>query len=330
MGSNPIWQMAPGGDRVAAVSVEHLSKRYGEIDAVNDVTFEVEQGEVFALLGPNGAGKTTTIEILEGFRKRDRGRVDVLGYDPADRATSRQLRERLGVVLQELAVEPFLSVRQALTRNAGYYPRPRPVDEVLELVGLETKANARVKTLSGGQQRRLDLGLGIIGNPDLLVLDEPTTGFDPTARRDAWDLIRSMTGGGSTVILTTHYMDEAEALADRVAVISAGRIIAEGTPDSLGGRDVGEATIRFRLPSGTGIADLPVPATVSGNGALEIRTDHEIEVLARLTSWALRDSVDLIGLTVERSTLEDVYLRLTGYGAEAEAEVAAVTEGLER
>jgi len=233
---------------VAAVSVEHLSKRYGEIDAVKDVTFVVEQGEVFALLGPNGAGKTTTIEILEGFRSRDRGRVDVLGYDPADRSTSRQLRERLGVVLQELAVEPFLSVRQALTRNAGYYPRPRPVDEVLELVGLDTKANARVKALSGGQQRRLDLGLGIIGNPELLVLDEPTTGFDPTARRGAWDLVRAMTGGGTTVILTTHYMDEAEALADRVAVISAGRIIAQGPPGSLGGRDVGEATIRFRLP----------------------------------------------------------------------------------
>ncbi len=320
MASNPMLQMAPEGDRVAAIAVEHLSKRYGEVDAVHDVSFEVEQGEVFALLGPNGAGKTTTIEILEGFRTRDRGRVDVLGYDPADRATSRQLRERLGVVLQELAVEPFLSVRQALTRNAGYYPRPRPVDEVLELVGLETKANARVKTLSGGQQRRLDLGLGIIGNPELLVLDEPTTGFDPTARRGAWDLIRAMTGGGSTVMLTTHYMDEAEALADRVAVISAGRIIAEGTPDSLGGRDVGEATIRFRLLSGTGVGDLPVPATVSGNGAVEIRTDREIEVLARLTNWALAEEVDLVGLTVERSTLEDVYLRLTGYGAEAGAD----------
>ena len=212
----------------------------------------------------------------------------MLGYDPADPATSRQLRERLGVVLQELAVEPFLTVRQALTRNAGYYPRPRPVDEVLELVGLEDKADARVKTLSGGQQRRLDLGLGIIGNPELLVLDEPTTGFDPTARRGAWDLVRAMTGGGSTVILTTHYMDEAEALADRVAVINAGRIIAEGTPESLGGRDVGEATIRFRLPAGTGVGDLPDPATVSGNGAVEIRTDREIEVLARLTNWALR------------------------------------------
>jgi ABC-2 type transport system ATP-binding protein len=302
---------------MATVSVEHLSKRYGQIDAVKDVAFEVHQGEVFALLGPNGAGKTTTIEILEGFRKRDSGRVEVLGYDPAVRGTSRQLREHLGVVLQELAVEPFLSVRQALNRNAGYYPRPRPVDEVLELVGLEAKAKARIKSLSGGQQRRLDLGLGIIGNPDLLVLDEPTTGFDPSARRDAWDLIRAMTSGGTTVLLTTHYMDEAEALADRVAVISGGRIIAEGTPGSLGGRDVGEATIRFRLPPTTPVSDLPVPATVSGNGAVEIRTDKEIEVLAALTNWALRDGVELIGLTVERLTLEDVYLRLTGYESEA-------------
>jgi ABC-2 type transport system ATP-binding protein len=304
---------------VATVSVEDLSKRYGEVDAVIDVSFEVQQGEVFALLGPNGAGKTTTIEILEGFRRRDHGRVNVLGYDPANSATSRQLRERLGVVLQELAVEPFLSVRQALTRNAGYYPRPRPVDEVLELVGLGSKANARVKTLSGGQQRRLDLGLGIIGNPELLVLDEPTTGFDPTARRGAWDLVRSMTGGGTTIILTTHYMDEAEALADRVAVINAGRIIAEGPPESLGGRDVGDVTIRFRLPPTTTATDLPVPATVADSGAIEIRTTKEIEVLATLTNWALREEIGLIGLTVERLTLEDVYLRLTGYGSDAEA-----------
>jgi ABC-2 type transport system ATP-binding protein len=307
---------------VASVSVEHLSKRYGEIDAVDDVGFEVQQGEVFALLGPNGAGKTTTIEILEGFRRRDSGRVEVLGFDPADPATSRKLRERLGVVLQELAVEPFLSVRQALTRNAGYYPSPRPVDEVLELVGLEAKADARIKTLSGGQQRRLDLGLGIIGNPDLLVLDEPTTGFDPTARRGAWDLVRAMTGGGTTVILTTHYMDEAEALADRVAVINSGRIIAQGTPESLGGRDVGDATIRFRLPPTTAVSDLPVPATVTETGAVEIKTDKEIEVLATLTSWALRDDVDLIGLTVDRLTLEDVYLRLTGYEPDAAGSVS--------
>ncbi len=254
----------------------------------------------------------------------------MLGYDPADSATSRQLRERMGVVLQELAVEPFLSVRQALTRNAGYYPRPRPVDEVLQLVGLEAKANDRVKSLSGGQQRRLDLGLGIIGNPELLVLDEPTTGFDPSARRGAWDLVRSMTGGGTTVILTTHYMDEAEALADRVAVISGGRIIAEGTPASFGGRDVGESTIRFRLPPEVAVTDVPVRATVSETGAIEIRTDKEIEVLASLTTWALSTKVDVIGLTVERLTLEDVYLRLTGYRARDRRRGARVMSALSK
>jgi ABC-2 type transport system ATP-binding protein len=301
---------------MGAVSVEGLRKRYGDFEAVNDVAFEVAEGEVFALLGPNGAGKTTTIEILEGFRGRDGGRVNVLGFDPADRSTARRLRERMGVVLQELAVEPFLSVRQVLTRNAGYYPNPRPVDEVLGLVGLETKANDRVKSLSGGQQRRLDLGLGIVGDPVLLFLDEPTTGFDPSARRQAWDLIRTLTDRGTTVILTTHYMEEAQALADRVAVIKAGQIVAAGTPDSIGGRDVGEARIRFRLPGTVAPADLPVQGVLDGNGAVEISTDKEIEVLAALTNWALRENVDLVGLTVERLTLEDVYLRLTGYEPE--------------
>jgi ABC-2 type transport system ATP-binding protein len=309
---------------VPAVSVAHLVKAYEGVDAVKDVTFEVYEGEVFALLGPNGAGKTTIIEILEGFRKRDRGHVEVLGYDPADPATSRRLREGIGVVLQELAVEPFLSVRQALTRNAGYYPSPRPVEEVLHLVGLAEKADDRVKSLSGGQQRRLDLGLGIVGNPSLLFLDEPTTGFDPSARRGAWDVVRALTGGGTTVVLTTHYMDEAEALADRVAVINAGRIVAEGTPDSLGGRDLGESSIRFRLPPGTGCPELPVDANVSSKGVYEIKTDREIEVLAALTNWALRESVDVVGLTVERLTLEDVYLRLTGYEAVTETSSVAV------
>ena len=295
-----------------SVSVENLVKTYEGTEAVKDVAFEVHEGEVFALLGPNGAGKTTIIEILEGFRKRDQGHVEVLGYDPADPATSRELREQMGVVLQELAVEPFLSVRQALNRNAGYYPKPRPVDEVIELVGLAEKADDRVKSLSGGQQRRLDLGLGIVGNPRLLFLDEPTTGFDPSARRGAWEVVRALTGGGTTVVLTTHYMDEAEALADRVAVINAGQIVAEGPPASLGGRDVGESHIRFRL-EGDGAPTLPVPANVSHNGVYEITTDKEIEVLASLTNWALRENVAVVGLTVERLTLEDVYLRLTGY-----------------
>lgn len=307
-----------------AVSVSNLTKAYDGVPAVRDVSFEVAEGEVFALLGPNGAGKTTIVEILEGFRRRDAGDVEVLGYDPANPATSRQLREHMGVVLQELAVEPFLSVRQALTRNAGYYPDPRPVEEVLELVGLTAKADDRVKSLSGGQQRRLDLGLGIVGNPSLLFLDEPTTGFDPSARRGAWDVVRALTGGGTTVVLTTHYMDEAEALADRVAVINAGQIVAEGTPDSLGGRDVSDAHIRFRLPAGATVPELPVPAALTAKGVYEIETDREVEVLALLTGWALREHVDLVGLTVERLTLEDIYLRLTGHGTGAATEPVPV------
>lgn len=322
--SEHAWSAQGESDRVTAVSIEHLSKRYGDIEAVRDVSFEVDAGEVFALLGPNGAGKTTTIEILEGFRRCDGGRVRALGFDPAEPATSRALRERMGVVLQELAVEPFLTVRQVLTRNAGYYPRPRPVDEVLRLVGLEAKTNDRIQSLSGGQQRRLDLALGIVGNPDLLILDEPTTGFDPSARRGAWDVVRALTGGGTTVILTTHYMDEAEALADRVAVINAGRIVAEGTPQSIGGRDVGEAKIRFRLPGGFRAADLPVQGTVTENGVVEIKTDQEIAVLASLTNWALQERVEIVGLTVERNTLEDIYLRLTEFVPEATGPVEGV------
>jgi ABC-2 type transport system ATP-binding protein len=301
---------------VDAVRVEGLIKRYGDLEAVSGVSFTVDAGETFALLGPNGAGKTTTVEVLEGFRLRDRGHVEVLGHDPADRAGERRFRQRIGVVLQELAVEPFLSVRQALARSAGFYPRPRPVDEVLHLVGLDHKADARIKTLSGGQQRRLDLGLGIIGNPELLFLDEPTTGFDPSARRAAWDLVRSLTHGGTTVILTTHYMDEAEALADRVAIISGGRIVAKGAPQSLGGRDTGEARIRFRLPPAVSVSDLPVMVTLSNGGVVEIRTQEPVPVMAALANWALHEQVDLIGLTVERSTLEDVYMRLTGYAPE--------------
>ena len=298
---------------MSAVTVEGLVKRFGPTEAVGGISFEVERGEVFALLGPNGAGKTTTVEILEGFTRRDSGRVHVLGLDPADRSTERHLRERMGVVLQELAVEPFLTVRQALQRSAGYYPHPRPVEQVIGLVGLEAKADDRVRTLSGGQQRRLDLGLGIIGNPEILFLDEPTTGFDPSARREAWDVVRALTSGGTTVILTTHYMDEAEALADRIAVISSGRLVAQGTPQSLGGRDLGEARIHFRLAEGADPERLPVPVGAAGGGTVEIRTDEVVKTLAALTNWSLAEGVDLPGLVVERLTLEDVYLRLTGY-----------------
>ncbi len=298
---------------VPAIVVDELTKRYGSFEALLDVGFEVRPGEVFALLGPNGAGKTTTIEILEGFRRRDSGRVEVLGLDPGDRATSLRLRERTGVVLQELAVEPYLTVREVLERNAGYYPSPRDTAEVMELIGLTEKARSRVKTLSGGQMRRLDLGLGIIGNPEVLYLDEPTTGFDPSARRDAWDVVRRLTSGGTTVLLTTHNMDEAEALASRVAVISGGRIVATGTPQSLGGRDTSEATIRFRSPDGVALADLPVQPTFFTSGIVEIRTDEAVKVLRTLTNWAVDARVELAGLTCERLTLEDIYLRLVGY-----------------
>jgi ABC-2 type transport system ATP-binding protein len=296
---------------VPAVSVRGLVRSYGSVRAVDGVSFEVDAGEVFALLGPNGAGKTTTIEILEGFRERDAGDVRVLGIDPGDRRSGRRLRSQLGVVLQELAVEPFLSVRQVLERNAGYYPAPRPVGEVIELIGLAEKADAKVKTLSGGQQRRLDVGLGIVGNPALLFLDEPTTGLDPAGRRTSWELVRRLAGEGTTVILTTHYMEEAEALADQVAIIASGKIVAHGPPASLGGRDQGAARIRFQLPAGVTPADLPV-AVVGDGPSVELRTDRELEALYELTRWALEHEVRLTGLTVSRHTLEDVYLQLTG------------------
>jgi ABC-2 type transport system ATP-binding protein len=299
------------GGIVSAVKVTNLRKSYGSVRAVKDVSFEVARGEVFALLGPNGAGKTTTVEILEGFRTRDGGDVEVLGVDPGNRRTQRWLRARLGIVLQELAVEPFLSVSQVLTRNAGYYPNPRPVGEVLDMVGLAEKARARVKTLSGGQQRRLDVGLGIIGQPELIFLDEPTTGLDPSGRRATWELIKALGADGTTVILTSHYMDEVEALANRVAVVSGGEIVAAGTPDSIGGRDSGVVTIRFRLPDGVSAADLPVDVRPGTGGEVEIRTEDELTVLHTLTGWALDRRVGLPGLTVRRITLEDVYLNLT-------------------
>jgi ABC-2 type transport system ATP-binding protein len=304
---------------LSAIVVEALRKSYGSVDAVSDVSFGVEAGEVFALLGPNGAGKTTTVEILEGFRPRDGGRVEVLGLDPGDRHQQRDLRARIGVVLQELAVEPYLTVREVLARNAGFYPAPRPVDDVLRLIGLEDKASDRVKALSGGQQRRLDLGLGIIGNPELIFMDEPTTGFDPSARRGAWEVVHQLTRGGATVVLTTHYMDEAEALANRVAVIAQGRIVAEGTPATIGGRDVGEVTIRFRLPRDVVVSELPVAPTRLTGDEVEIRTTEELTVLHELTGWALQRHVELGGLTVNRLTLEEVYLRLTGQAVEVAA-----------
>ncbi|MDA8286185.1 MAG: ABC transporter ATP-binding protein [Actinomycetota bacterium] len=305
-----MWRRS---SHVAAVVVDGLLKRHGHLEAESGVSYKILPGEVFALLGPNGAGKTTTIEILEGFRRRDGGRVEVLGIDPADRATSIRPRERTGVVLQGPAAEPYLTVREVLERNAGCRPAPRDPGEVLELVGLAERSRSRVKTLSGGQMRRLDLGLGLIGDPEVLYLDEPTTGFDPSARRDAWEVVRRLTSGGTAVLLMTHDMDVAEPLASRVAVISGGRIVAEGTPQSLGGRDTSEAIIRFRMPQGVAAADLPVQPTSLTAGTAEVHTDKAVETLRALTTWAVEDGVDLTGLTCERLTLEDVYLRLVGY-----------------
>lgn len=294
-----------------ALSVKSLHKSYGQLHALDDVSFEVWPGDVFALLGPNGAGKSTTIEILEGFLTRDGGDVRVLGVDPGVRSHQRWLRTRIGVVLQELTVEPFFSVRQILERNAGFYSSPRSVDEVIELVGLRDKADVKVKKLSGGQQRRLDIGLGIIGNPELLFLDEPTTGLDPAARRMTWELIRALSCQGTTVVLSSHYMDEVEALAGHVVVLAKGRVAATGTPSSLGGRDLGKVAISFTMPAGFAVADLPVAPSCIEGARVEIDTDCELEVLSRLTTWALDKNVSLAGLCVMRQTLEDVYLKLT-------------------
>ena len=305
-----------------AIRVSNLRKSYRSLKAVDDISFEVERGEVFALLGPNGAGKTTSIEVLEGFQLRDGGTVEVLGVDPGERQHLRWLRERIGVVLQELAVESFFTVRQVLERNAGFYPSPRPIDEVIELVGLAEKGDARVKRLSGGQQRRLDIGLGIIGNPQLLFLDEPTTGLDPSARRTTWELIRLLSSEGTTVVMSSHYMDEVEALAHRVAVLSRGRIVAQGPTASLGGRNVGEVTIRFTIPAGLVAADLPVTPSRIDGADVEVKTRDEVNALHVLTGWSLDRGVALHGLIVTRETLEDIYLALTRderdeYGARA-------------
>jgi ABC-2 type transport system ATP-binding protein len=305
-----------------AIIVDGLHKSYGSFEAVRGISFEVRRGEVFALLGPNGAGKTTTLEILEGFRERTAGEVQVLGMDPTGQPLA--LRSRVGIVLQDTAVEAYLTVREVLARTAAYYRQPRTPDEVIALVGLDEKADARVKSLSGGQQRRLDVALGIIGRPELVFLDEPTTGFDPSARRESWELVRDLAGTGTTVILTTHYMDEAQTLAGRLAIIAAGQIAAEGTPESLGGRDTAAAFIRFQLPAGVSVTDLPVAvADATPAGAVTIGTADELRVLHQLTGWALERGLDLAGLSVSRPSLEDVYLRLTRAAEEATAGVTA-------
>jgi ABC-2 type transport system ATP-binding protein len=293
-----------------AIEVTGLRKSYGSVHAVRNVSFTVAPGEIVALLGPNGAGKTTTLEILEGFRARDGGMAAVLGHDPGDRSSARELRERTGLVLQDIAVEPYLTVRETIARSAGYYPAPREVGDVINLVGLGGQERRKVRTLSGGQKRRLDLALGLVGSPELLYLDEPTTGFDPAARRDAWELVRQLRVSGVTILLTTHDMEEAQALADRVVVLSSGLVVADGPPAELGGRDNAQARITFTLRDGELISDLPLPAT-ERNGGVVVATANPTLALHELTGWALRRGTVLTGLTVDRPSLEDVYLHLT-------------------
>jgi ABC-2 type transport system ATP-binding protein len=295
---------------MSAVKVTQLVKEYAALRAVDGVDLMIESGEVFALLGPNGAGKTTAVEIMEGHRERTSGEVQVLGFDPA--TGGRDFRERIGIVLQESAVEPELTVSEVIDVYGDVFPKRRPTGELIELVGLEEKTNARVKTLSGGQQRRLELALGLVGDPDLIFLDEPTTGFDPSARRQAWSVIENLASLGKTILLTTHYMDEAQHLADRIAVIADGSIVAEGTPDTLGGRQQAEATVRFRLPDGVSISELPVQPAASTDGKVVFSTREPTRLLNQLTSWAIGRSLELDSLSVERPTLEDVYLQLVG------------------
>ncbi len=266
---------------------------YGDLEAVRGIDLEVRRGEVFAFLGPNGAGKTTTVEILEGYRRRSGGEVAVLGEDP--QRAGRSWRERIGIVLQSCRLDPYLTVRESLGLYAGYFSAPRPIDEVIELVGLAEKADARARHLSGGQQRRLDVGLALVGDPELLFLDEPTTGFDPSARRQAWDVIAGLRELGKTVFLTTHYMDEAQRLADRVTIIARGEIVASGRPEELGSRESRPATISYRLDG----------------EQVTVETHDPVRDLNELTGRALEQGLELESLEVRRPSLEDVYLELT-------------------
>jgi ABC-2 type transport system ATP-binding protein len=307
-----------GAGDETVIDVRGLRMRYGAFEAVRGIDLHVTRGEVFAFLGPNGAGKTTTVEILEGYRLRTGGTVTVLGADPRHGGPS--WRARIGVVLQESEPERDLTAAECLKLYAGYYPAPRDVGETLELVGLSGKADSIASRLSGGQRRRLDVALALIGNPELLFLDEPTTGFDPSARRAAWDMISGLRAIGVTVFLTTHYMDEAEHLADRVAVIAGGRIVAEGTPATLAGRQHALAGIRFSLPPGTTAGELPEPvrralAGTDGDRML-VRASSIVPVLGPLIRWAETRGSDLPDLDVRRPSLEEIYLSLTGTGTD--------------
>ena len=292
-----------------AVAVDDLRKSYGALEAVRGISFNVSEGEVFALLGPNGAGKTTTVEILEGFRRRDGGRVSVLGFDPA--RGDRRLKEQMGIVLQTTGVDPYLTVAETVDMFRGYDPKPRARDEVIQLVGLADKRDTRVTKLSGGQRRRLDVAIALAGDPRVLFLDEPTTGFDPGARRNAWEVIKGLAGLGKTIFLTSHSMDEVQYLADRVVIIAAGKVVAEGTPDTLAGRQQADTLVRFRVPASAELPEGLRSAARSDGDSIELDTKDPTRTLYELTSWAVRAGVSLEGLEVTRPSLEDVYLAIT-------------------
>jgi ABC-2 type transport system ATP-binding protein len=316
-GGAPVTAVALGAGQADAsdvvIEVKGLRMSYDGFEAVRGVDLQVFRGEIFTFLGPNGAGKTTTVEVLEGHRKRTAGEVRVLGEDPEH--ADRSWRARVGVVLQSSRVEQQLTVRECLELYAGYYPAPRSVPEVIDLVGLKNKADVRGGLLSGGQQRRVDVALALIGDPELVFLDEPTTGFDPAARRSAWEMIDGLRELGKTIFLTTHYMDEAEALADRIVVLRAGVIVAEGTPLTLGGRDHSAYQVTFTLPGGVSVEDLPVSPAVARSlddaGKVLIETGQVMATLHALSGWAIERRHEVADLQVRRPALEDVYLELT-------------------
>jgi ABC-2 type transport system ATP-binding protein len=303
---------APGTSPV--IEVRGLRKRYGDLEAVKGVDLRVRRGEVFGLLGPNGAGKTTTVEILEGHRTRTSGEVAVLGHDPGRRELD--FRRRIGIVLQETGVEPYLTVGETIEQFRGYYPDPLPADDVIDIVRLGDKRSERTRKLSGGQRRRLDVAIGLVGNPELLFLDEPTTGFDPSARRRAWEMISNLKSLGKTVFLTTHYMDEAQNLTDRVAIIVGGSIVIEGPPDILAGRH-DRARIAFRLSPGAALPGALAQRAKVDGARVEITSDDTTRDLHDLTDWALRSGVNLQSLTVSRATLEEVFLDVIEAGETA-------------
>jgi ABC-2 type transport system ATP-binding protein len=316
-------------DTTPAITVAGLRKLYGSFEAVRGIDFSVSAGEAVAFLGPNGAGKTTTVEILEGYREPSAGSVSVLGLSPT--RDGKEVRRRIGIVLQEAGFPQELTVAELVQTWRGLYARPLPADQVIHSVGLEARRNVRAKNLSGGESRRLDLALGIVGQPEVLFLDEPTTGFDPAARRTAWDLISGLVREGTTLFLTTHYLDEAQRLAGRILIIANGKIVAEGSPEEIGGREAVPGTVRFGVPPGVDPATirhlegLPGDASVStDNGGLVTITSHELVAASHaVTSWAISHGLDLPGFRVERPTLEDIYLSIIGSNANAEVAQAA-------